>query len=126
MTTNTRTATGRTTVDGATGRRRRLRIGAAVAISMVTGLATALVLVLVAFAGATEAVITGAALLGFASGWALLAVLTARLTDQPQRWAAVPAVVMAAAGAGLLASAPGDGALTAAGWVWPPAALALV
>jgi pimeloyl-ACP methyl ester carboxylesterase len=126
MTTNTRTATGRTTVDGATGRRRRLRIGAAVAISMVTGLATALVLVLVAFAGATEAVITGAALLGFASGWALLAVLTARVTDQPQRWAAVPAVVMAAAGAGLLASAPGDGALTAAGWVWPPAALALV
>ena len=29
---------------------------------------------------------------------------------------------MAATGAGLLAFTPGDGALTAAGWVWPPAA----
>ena len=52
-------------------------------------------------------------------------MLTTRLTDQPQRWAVVPAAVMAATGAGLLALAPGDGTLTAAGWVWPPAALAL-
>ena len=65
------------------------------------------------------------ALLGFASGWALLAVLTTRVTSQPQRWAAVPAAVMAATGVALLAFTPGDGALTAAGWVWPPAALAL-
>ena len=96
-----------------------------VAVSMVTGLTIALILVLVVFAGAGEAVITGAALLGFASGWALLAVLTAQLTDSPQRWAAVPAVVMAVTGAGLLAFAPGDGALTAAGWVWRPVTLAL-
>jgi pimeloyl-ACP methyl ester carboxylesterase len=103
----------------------RHRLPAVVALAMLTGLVTTLVLVLVVFAGATEPVITGSALLGLASGWALLAVLTARLTSQPQRWAAVPAVVMATTGAGLLAVAPGDGALTAAGWVWPPAAFAL-
>jgi len=130
MTTSTRSATARTTddhatADAATGRRRRLPVGVVVALSMVTGLVIALVLVLVAFAGASEPVITGAALLGFASGWGLLAVLTARLTDQPQRWPVVPAAVMAATGAGLIAFAPGDGALTAAGWVWPIAALAL-
>jgi len=130
MTTSTRSATARTTDDHATpntatGRRRRLPVGVVVALSMVTGLVIALILVLVAFAGAGEAVITGAALLGFASGWALLAVLTAWLTDQPQRWPAVPAAVMAVTGAGLIAFGPGDGALTAAGWVWPLAALAL-
>jgi hypothetical protein len=131
MTTTVRSATGRTTgdhpttADAAPGRRRRLPVGAVVAISLVTGLVIALVLVLVVSAGAGEAVITGAALLGFAAGWTLLTVLTARLTDQPQRWPAVPAVVMGATGAGLLAFTPGDGALTAAGWVWPPAALAL-
>ena len=32
-------------------------------------------------------------LLGFAFGWALLAVLSVRFTDQPQRWAAAPAAV---------------------------------
>jgi pimeloyl-ACP methyl ester carboxylesterase len=131
MTTNTRTVTGRTAggqataADAAAGRRRRFPVAIVVAISIVTGLVIAAILVLVAFAGASEAVITGAALLGFASGWALLAVLTARLTDQPQRWPAVPAAAMAATGAGLIAFAPGYGALTAAGWVWPLAALAL-
>ena len=45
-------------------------------------------------------------------------------TSQPQRWAVVPAVVMATTGAGLLAVTPGDATLTAAGWVWPPAAFA--
>lgn len=104
---------------------RRRPGGLVVTASMVGGLAATLVLVLVVSAGATEPVIIGSALLGMASGWALLAVLTTRLTTQPQRWAAVPAVVMAATGAGLLAVTPGDGALTAAGWVWPPAAFAL-
>jgi hypothetical protein len=107
------------------GGRRRLPVAVVVLIAMLTGLVTTLALVLVVFAGATEPVITGSALLGLASGWALLAVLTARLTSQPQRWAAVPAVVMAATGAGLLAVTPGNDVLTAAGWVWPPAAIAL-
>ena len=55
-----------------------LPVGVVVATAMLSGLVNALVLVLVVFAGATEPVITGAGLLGLASGWALLAVLTAR------------------------------------------------
>jgi pimeloyl-ACP methyl ester carboxylesterase len=127
MTTTTSTPAGRLTNDATAGRTpgRRVPFGAVVAASMLSGLANALVLVLVVFAGATEPVITGAGLVGLASGWALLAVLTSRWTSQPQRWAAVPAAVMATTGAALLAVTPGDSTLTAAGWVWPPAALVL-
>ena len=69
--------------------------------------------------------VTGMVLLGFALGWALLAVLTTWLSDQPQRWAAAPAAFMGlASGVVLLApDALADGVL---GWVWPPALLALV
>ncbi|MGH8893256.1 MAG: hypothetical protein ACRDWY_08130, partial [Actinomycetes bacterium] len=126
--TTTATLTDRPAVDAdeeASAGRRRLPLGVVVTISMISGLVNTLVFVLVLFAGASESVITGAGLLGLASGWALLAVLASRLTNQPQRWAALPAAVMAATGAGLLAVTPGDGALTAAGWVWPPAAFAL-
>jgi pimeloyl-ACP methyl ester carboxylesterase len=132
MTTTTPTPTGQFTADESTaadgvpvGRRRRLPVGVAVAVAMLSGVVNALVLVLVVVAGASESVITGSALLGLASGWALLAVLTTRWTSQPQRWAAVPAAVMATTGAVLVVVTPGDGALTAAGWVWPPVALAL-
>jgi pimeloyl-ACP methyl ester carboxylesterase len=52
-------------------------------------------------------------------------MLSIRMTDQPQRWAFVPAAAMAVTGLGLLILAPGDGALTAAGWAWPPILLAL-
>ena len=104
---------------------RRVPFAVAVTGSMLSGLATTLVLVLVVFAGGTEPVITGAGLVGLASGWALLTAVTVRWTDQPQRWGAVPAVVMAVTGAALLAVRPGGGALTAAGWVWPPVALVL-
>ena len=109
---------------GRTGRR-QLPVGLVVAGSLLAGLAAALVLVLVVFAGGTEPVITGAALVGFGSGWALLAVLSSRWTSQPQRWARVPAVAMATTGTALLVTRPGNEVLTAAGWVWPPAALAL-
>ena len=109
----------------ATDGRRRVPFAVVVAASMLTGLVTTLVLVLVVFAGATEPVITGAGLVGLASGWALLALLTTRWTSQPQRWAAVPAAIMAVTGVALLAVSPGNGTLTAAGWVWPPAALVL-
>ena len=109
----------------ATGGRRRVPFAVVVAASMLSGLVTTLVLVLVVFAGATEPVITGAGLVGLASGWALLALLTTRWTSQPQRWAVVPAAVMAVTGVALLAVSPGNGTLTAAGWVWPPAALVL-
>ncbi|WP_426562413.1 alpha/beta fold hydrolase [Angustibacter sp. McL0619] len=96
-----------------------------VAGSLLTGAAAALVLVLVVFAGASEPVITGAALVGFGSGWAILALLTTRWTSQPQRWARVPAIAMAGSGVALLITRPGNDVLTAASWVWPPAALGL-
>ncbi|BAK37028.1 hypothetical protein MLP_40140 [Microlunatus phosphovorus NM-1] len=66
--------------------------------SLLAGLAVAAVLVVVPILPAQENVLTGAALLGFALGWALLAVLSVRLTDQPQRWAAVPATFLAVSG----------------------------
>ncbi len=96
-----------------------------VAASLATGLVAAGVLTLVVVAGAREHTITGSALLGFAIGWTMLAVLSVRMTDQPQRWALVPAAGMTATGLGLLVLAPGDDALTAAGWVWPALLLAL-
>jgi pimeloyl-ACP methyl ester carboxylesterase len=96
-----------------------------IAGSLVTGAVLAAFLPLVVFAGGSEPVITGAALLGFAAGWAMLAMLSARVTDQPQRWAWVPAVGLAATGVGLLVLTPDDPAMTAAGWVWPPLLLAL-
>src|SRR3954454_1613999 len=97
-----------------------------VAGSLLAGLIAAIALVLGPFAGGREAVITGAILVGVAVGWALLAVLSVRFTDRPHRWAAVPAAAMALTGAGLIVLAPGPGALTALGWVWPPLLLALV
>jgi pimeloyl-ACP methyl ester carboxylesterase len=96
-----------------------------IGIGLGTGLLGAALLTLVVCAGAGEHAITGSVLLAFGFGWAVLAVLSVRWTGAPQRWALVPAVLMAGTGLGLLTLAPGDGALTAAGWVWPPAALAL-
>jgi len=96
-----------------------------IAASLLTGSALAAVLALVVFAGAGEHVITGSALIGFAAGWALLAVLSVRLTSQPQRWALVPSAGMAVTGLGLLAFAPGNDGLTATGWVWPVVLIAL-
>ncbi|RFU21850.1 alpha/beta fold hydrolase [Geodermatophilus marinus] len=116
------TAAGRSTAGRGS---RRGPIRRIIATSLGTGTVLAAVLTLVVFAGGPEPVITGSALLGFAVGWAVLAVLSARLTDQPQRWALVPAAVLAASGLGLLVLAPDDRVLTAAGWAWPPALLAL-
>jgi pimeloyl-ACP methyl ester carboxylesterase len=96
-----------------------------IAASLAAGLVGALALTMVVFGGEREPLITGSALVAFAFGWALLAVLSIRLTNQPQRWAFVPAAGMAVTGLGLLILAPGGGALTAAGWVWPPALLTL-
>ena len=98
-----------TTSPHATGR----RSAAIMAGSLLAGLAAAAALVAGPFAGDREPVITGALLLGFAVGWALLAVLSARFTDRPQRWALLPAGAMAATGAGLIALAPRAAALTA-------------
>ena len=93
-----------------------------VGVSLLGGLIAALALVAGPFAGGDEPTITAAILLGFAFGWALLAVLSARFTDHAQRWAAVPAAAMALTAIALLVLAPGAGALDASGWVWPPGA----
>jgi pimeloyl-ACP methyl ester carboxylesterase len=105
--------------------RGQLPVTLVVAGSLLAGATAALVLVLVVFDGGGEPVVTGAALVGFGFGWALLAVLTTRWTCQPQAWARVPAIAMVGTGIVLLVTRPGDAVLTAAGWVWPPAALAL-
>jgi peptidoglycan/LPS O-acetylase OafA/YrhL len=95
---------------------RRGPIGWIVAGSLVVGAAAAAVLVWFAFAGAREHVITGAALLGFALGWALLALMSARWTRQPQRWALVPAAVLAVISVALLLLAPGASLTTGGYW----------
>lgn len=100
-------------------------IGRIVGGSLATGFIGALVLTLGVFAGTREHVITGSALLAFACGWALLAVLSARFSSQPQKWARVPAAFMASTGLSLLLFSPDDQALNAAGWVWPAAVLLL-
>jgi pimeloyl-ACP methyl ester carboxylesterase len=104
---------------------RREPIWRVVGGSITAGLLGAIVLTVGILGGAAEHVITGSALLAFAGGWAMLALLSARSTSQPQRWARVPAVSMAAAGLTLLIAQPDDQTLNTAGWVWPPIAFAL-
>ena len=101
------------------------RVGLIVAGSMFSGLVVSLVLVVGLFGGAQEHVIMGTALLGWALGWGLLAVLSIRWSDQPQRWAIVPAALMAVAGAGLLVFRPDANAMNLLGWMWPLALIAL-
>jgi pimeloyl-ACP methyl ester carboxylesterase len=102
----------------------RGHIGRVVAGSLATGLLAALLLVLAPFIPAQESAVTGAVLLGFALGWAMLAVLSVRFTDQPQRWAAAPALFMGLGG--LLLVGFGSSGREVLSWVWPPALLALV
>jgi pimeloyl-ACP methyl ester carboxylesterase len=101
----------------------RGHIGWIVAGSLATGLVAALLLVAAPFIPAEESAVTGAVLCGFALGWAMLALLSVRFTDQPQRWAAAPALVMGLGG--LLLLVFGSPAREVLSWVWPPALLAL-
>lgn len=105
--------------------RRTRKVGTVVAGSLIIGFVTAVLLVAFPFAGAQENVISGVVLLAFALGWAVLAVLSMRWTDQPQPWAAVPAGVLTLFGAGLLAW-PGAVLHNWIGWLWPPVLLSLV
>jgi pimeloyl-ACP methyl ester carboxylesterase len=102
----------------------RGRIGVVVTVSLGTGLVVALLLVAAPFVSVTEPAITGAVLCGFAGGWAVLFLLSGRFTDQPQRWAAIPALFMGLGG--LLLLAFGSPVREVLSWVWPPALLALV
>lgn len=103
----------------------RGHIGLVVFGSLAAGLLLAVVLVLLPFAGAGENVVSGAVLLAFAFGWALLAILSIRFTDQPQRWAALPAFLSALVGTVLLLW---SGSVTndALSWLWPVALLVLL
>ena len=103
---------------------RRGHIGWIVAGSLLTGLVVGLLLVAAPFIPAEESELTGALLCGFALGWAMLAVLSVRFSDQPQRWAAAPALFMGLGG--LLLLGFGSRAHDVLSWVWPPALLALV
>jgi pimeloyl-ACP methyl ester carboxylesterase len=101
----------------------RGHIGWIVAGSLASGLVAAVVLAAAPFIPAEEPAVTGAVLCGFALGWAMLAVLSVRFTDQPQRWAVAPALVMGLGGLLLVGfGAPVDQVLN---WVWPPAMLGL-
>jgi pimeloyl-ACP methyl ester carboxylesterase len=100
------------------------RIGLIVAASLAAGLVLAVALVAIPLIPATENVLTGAILLAWALGWALLAVLSVRFSDQPQRWAAAPATFMALVGLGILAGSAAVHRVLS--WVWPPALFALV
>ena len=95
-----------------------------VAGSLATGLVAALLFAAAPFISAEESALTGAILCGFAVGWAMLALLSIRLTDQPQRWAAAPALFMGLGG--LLLVAFGPSVHEVLSWVWPPTLLALV
>jgi pimeloyl-ACP methyl ester carboxylesterase len=104
--------------------RRRAPMPLVVAGSAAAGCLSAAALVAAPVVPATETALTGAVLCGFAIGWAALAGLSARFTTQPQRWAAVPAVLLGVGGITLLAF--GSSAHPAIDWVWPPVMFALV
>jgi peptidoglycan/LPS O-acetylase OafA/YrhL len=87
---------------------RRGHIGRIVAGSLATGVVAALLLVAAPFIQEQENDITGAVLWGFALGWAMLAVLSVRFTDQPHRWAVAPAVFMGVSGLLLVAFGSGS------------------
>jgi pimeloyl-ACP methyl ester carboxylesterase len=101
----------------------RGHIGWVVAASLATGLVAAVLLATAPFIPAEEPAVTGAILCGFALGWAMLAVLSVRFTDQPQRWAVAPALFMGLGG--LLLVGFGAPVQQVLNWVWPPAMLAL-
>ena len=105
-------------------RRNRIGIGKIVVLSLGVGLAAAVLLPFIPWPTVDANFATAMVLFGFAVGWALLAALSVRLTDQPQRWAYAPALFMGVS-AVLLLFLP-DAVLGALDWVWPPALLVLV
>ena len=93
--------------------------------SMTTGAVGAVVLVIGVVPNASEAGVVGAVLVAFATGWAMLAFLSTRKTARPQRWAYVPAAVMATAGAALTTANPGEPVMTRLAWLWAPVLIVL-
>jgi pimeloyl-ACP methyl ester carboxylesterase len=99
-------------------------IGWIVAGSLVSGALAALLLAFAPLIPATESGVTGGILLGLALGWGMLAALSMKFTDQPQRWAVAPALFMGVGG--FLLMAFGSPMQEVLAWVWPPALLVLV
>jgi pimeloyl-ACP methyl ester carboxylesterase len=122
MTTSTRTITPTSSPAAAapTG-----PLGRIIAASLGTGALAAAALTFAVLPDASEATITGSALAAFGAAWGMLARLSTRLTTRPQRWAYVPAVVLATSGLGLLAFDPGEPTMTHLAWVWAPALVVL-
>jgi len=100
------------------------RIGLVVVGSFAAGWLAALLLAFAPFVPADVPRVTGALLCGYALGWALLAALSTRFTDQPQRWAWALAAFVAVGGVLLLAF--GRSVMGGLAWVWPPVLLVLV
>ncbi len=93
------------------------------AASFFAGWLAALLLAVAPFVPAEVPRVTGALLCGYAVGWAILAALSVRLTDQPQRWAWALAAFMGVGGVLLLPF--GSSVMGALPWVWPPVLLVL-
>ena len=96
-----------------------------VAGSLLVGFVLSIFFVLGPAAGGTEAVTTGSVLIAWGIGWLLLAVLSARFTDQPQRWAYVPAAFLGLVGLVLVVFQPGIAVMDLLSWLWPPAIVVL-
>lgn len=96
-----------------------------VIVSLLAAVLLSVLLVIVVVAGARENVISAAVLFAFAAGAVLLAVLSARRSDQPQRWAMIAAGWLALAGTVLLIW-PGIVSTAAIAWVAPVLLLTLV
>jgi pimeloyl-ACP methyl ester carboxylesterase len=104
----------------------RGHIGLVTLFSVAAGLVLALVLDVLLFGGGRETVITGLALLSLAAGYELLAELSIRRTDQPQRWARIAALCFGLMGGAVLILRPSGQILRLLGWVWPVLLLVLV
>ena len=103
---------------------RRRHLGGVVVGSLAAGFVAAVILPFLPVGTVDVNFSTAMVLFGFAFGWALLAVLSTRFTEHPQRWAVAPAIFMAVAGVIVLVAR--DSVVDALGWVWPPALLVLV
>jgi hypothetical protein len=81
-------------------------VGLVVLASIAAGLVLGLLFVIVAFAGADEALIIGAGLVALGAGFTLLALASTRYTNQRQHWALAPGAACGLGGLLLIALSP--------------------